>query len=194
MTGKAGYSYNGKQYKNYYCSNAGKSRGLCSVSNGHSARRLEKAILEYLGEFSNPIKVRQHLASAEKQDTEKYEVELNRIEKRLTDLDSQFLIQLNGVLKCKVLTEEEFGKANDSARSEKADLEVRKSELPNLLSRARSSEAMIERVPRAIKTFLEAFQSLEPRQQKAQLQTILKAATVYKDGRIELEFRGESSS
>ena len=34
---------------------------------------------------------------------------------------------------------------------------------------------------------MEAFQSLEPRQQKAQLQTILKAATVYNDGRIELE-------
>jgi hypothetical protein len=33
---------------------------------------------------------------------------------------------------------------------------------------------------------------LEVRQQKAQLQAILKAATIYKDGRIELEFRGES--
>jgi hypothetical protein len=38
----------------------------------------------------------------------------------------------------------------------------------------------------------EAFQSLEPRQQKAQLETILKVATIYKDGRIELEFRGEN--
>jgi hypothetical protein len=48
-------------------------------------------------------------------------------------------------------------------------------------------------VREAVKTFVQAFQGLEPRQQKAQLQTILKAATVYKDGRIELEFRGESS-
>lgn len=52
-----------------------------------------------------------------------------------------------------------------------------------------ATEAMVERVPLAIQTFEEAFQSLEPRQQKAQLQTILKAANVYKDGRIELEFR-----
>jgi hypothetical protein len=52
---------------------------------------------------------------------------------------------------------------------------------------------MIKRVPRAIKTFVEAFQTLEPRQQKAQVQTILKASTVYKDGRIKLEFRGEGS-
>jgi hypothetical protein len=40
---------------------------------------------------------------------------------------------------------------------------------------------------------VEAFQNLESRRQKAQLQTILKAATIYKDGRIELEFRGEGS-
>jgi hypothetical protein len=33
---------------------------------------------------------------------------------------------------------------------------------------------MIEKVPEVIKTFVEAFQSLEPRQQKAQLQTIFK--------------------
>ena len=162
---------------------------LCWVSNGHSAAKLEKAILEYLGEFSNPIKVRQYLAAAEKQDTEKYEVELKRVEKRLADLDTQFLTQLDGLLKRKVLNEQEFAKANESARSQKADLEARKEELTNLLSKVRATEAMVERVPRVIKTFEEAFQSLEPRQQKAQLQTILKAANVYKDGRIELEFR-----
>jgi hypothetical protein len=48
--------------------------------------------------------------------------------------------------------------------------------------------------PRVIKTFVEeAFENLEPRLQKAQLQTILKTAQIYKDGRIDLEFRGESS-
>ena len=113
MTGKVGYSYKGKQYRNYYCSRSGKSRGLCSVYNGHSAAKLEKAILEYLGEFSNPIKVRQYLAATEKQDTEKYEVELKRVEKRLADLDTQFLTQLDGLLKRKVLTEQEFAKANE---------------------------------------------------------------------------------
>ena len=60
-------------------------------------------------------------------------------------------------------------------------------------SQAQASEALIERVPRAIKTFEEAFHSLELRQQKAQLQTILKVAYVYKDGKIELEFRGENA-
>jgi len=55
------------------------------------------------------------------------------------------------------------------------------------------AEALIERVPRAIKTFEEAFHDLELRQQKAQPQTILKAAYIYKDGKTELEFRGESA-
>jgi hypothetical protein len=82
-------------------------------------------------------------------------------------------------------------KANESARSQKVDLETRKEELPNLLSKVRASEATVGRVPQTIETYEEAFQSLEPRQQKAQLQTILKAANVYKDGKIEMEFRGE---
>jgi hypothetical protein len=169
-----------------------RSRGLCSVYNGHSAAKLEKAILEYLGEFSDPIKVRQYLAAAERQDTEKYEVELKQVDKRLAGLEAQFLNQLDGLLKRKVLTEQEFVKANEVARLQKAELEARKEELSKVLSRARASEALVQKVPRAIKMFVEAFQSLDSRQQKAQLQTILKAATVYSDGRIELEFRGEN--
>jgi hypothetical protein len=103
MVGKAGYSYKGKQYRNYYCSQATKSRGLCSYYNGHAAPKLESAILKYLGEFSDPLKVRQYLAMTEKQDTEKYEVELKGIEKRLAELEKEFLSQLDGLLKRKVI-------------------------------------------------------------------------------------------
>jgi len=62
--------------------------------------------------------------------------------------------------------------------------------MTKLLGQAKASEALIEKVPKAIKSFEEASQNLELRQQKAQLQIILKAAHVYKDGKIELEFRG----
>jgi site-specific DNA recombinase len=189
MVGKVGYAYKGKQYKNYYCSRATKSRAQCPFYNGHSAAKLESEILKYLGEFSDPIKVRLYLASTEKQDTEKYEVELKGVEKRLADLEAQLITQLDGLLKRKILTEQEFARVNEKVRSQKADLENRKEQLTRLLSQARASEALIERVPRVIKTFVEAFQSLEPRQQKSHLQTILKSANVYKDGRIELEFR-----
>jgi hypothetical protein len=115
------------------------------------------------------------------------------VEKRLVELEMQFLTQLDGLLKRKVLTEEEFAKANEAARSEKAELEARKEELTRLLSRVKAREDLIKKVPQAIKTFVESFQSLDVRQQKAQLQTILKTANVYKDGRIELEFRRESN-
>jgi site-specific DNA recombinase len=189
MVGKAGYAYKRKQYRNYYCSQATKSKGLCSTYNGHAASKLEGAILEYLGEFSNPIKVREYLSITEKQDTEKYEVELKQVDKRLADMETQFLSQLDGLLNRKVLTEQEFAKANETARTQKADLEARKEDLSRLVSQARASEALIEKIPQAIQTFEEAFHSLEPREQKAQLQTILKAAHVYKDGKIELEFR-----
>jgi hypothetical protein len=94
------------------------------------------------------------------------------------------------LLKRKVITELEFAKANESARSQKAALTERKAELSELLKKERANGALIKRVPQEIKTFVEVFRTLDPRQQKAQLQTILKAATVYKDGRIELEFRG----
>jgi hypothetical protein len=43
-------------------------------------------------------------------------------------------------------------------------------------------------LPELIGSFLEAFQSMDVRQQKAQLQTIIKTTKVYNDGRIELEF------
>jgi hypothetical protein len=110
-----------------------------------------------------------------------------------TDLEIQFLTQLDGLLKRKVLTEQEFARANEVTRAKKEELEARKAEFATLLSNAMATEALVEKVPKAILAFEEAFESLEVRQQKAHLQAILKAATIYKDGRIELEFRGESA-
>jgi hypothetical protein len=92
----------------------------------------------------------------------------------------------------KVLIEQECSKANTAAKSQKTELEVCREELSRLLSQAKANEALVERVPRAITAFEEAFQNFDLRQQKAQLQTILKAAHIYNDGKIELEFRGES--
>ena len=44
-------------------------------------------------------------------------------------------------------------------------------------------------MPGEIKEFIEAFQEMDVRQQKAKLQTLLKTAYIYRDGRVELEFR-----
>ncbi len=47
----------------------------------------------------------------------------------------------------------------------------------------------VESLPTRIGSFLHDFQSLDTRRAKAMLQTILKAALIYRDGRIELEYR-----
>ena len=189
MVGKVGASHKGKRYRNYYCSHAMRSRELCSVYNGHSAPRLEKAVLEYLGQFSDPQLVRDYLAAIDQKELERHEAELRDVEKRLADFEARFLTRLDDLLKRKILSEQEFARANQAARAEVATLEARKGELKDWIEKARARTSLANTLPRSIKTFVEAFEGLDIRQQKAQLQTILKAAHVYRDGRIELEFR-----
>ena len=189
MLGKIGAIHKGKRYRNYWCSRAMRSRELCTFYNGHSAPKLERAILEYLGQFSDPAKVEEHLITTERRELERYEAELYKVEGRLAELDAQFLKRLDDLLKRGILTEQEFTRANETARQQAKALEARKAELTDWLKREHDKAALVENVPRQIKSFLEAFGGKDPRQQKAQLQTILKAAYVYRDGRIELEFR-----
>ena len=47
-----------------------------------------------------------------------------------------------------------------------------------------------EKMPAAIRSFVDDFASMDVRVAKAHLQEILKAAHVYRDDRLELEFRG----
>lgn len=189
MIGKTGASYKGKRYRNYYCSHAMRSRALCPVYNGHSAPRLDKAVLEYLGQFSDPQLVRDYLSAVDQKELARCEAELRDVEKRLADMEAQFLHRLDDLLRRKILTEQEFARANQAARAEAAKLEARKAELKDRIEKERVRTTLAETLPRSIKSFLEAFERLDVRQQKAHLQTILKAAHVYRDGRIELEFR-----
>jgi len=189
MSGKVGAAHKGRRYRNYYCSRAMHSRELCPVYNGHSAGKLEKAVLEYLGQFSDPQLVQKHLVAVDQKELERRETELCDVEKRLADFDSQFLKRLDDLLKRRVLSEPEFARANQAARTEAATLEARKTELKGWIERERDRTSLANRLPAAIKTFTEAFEGMDVRQQKAQLQTILKAAHIYRDGRIELEFR-----
>jgi len=189
MVGKAGGSHKGKQYRNYYCSHALRSRALCAVYNGHSAIKLEKAILEYLGQFSDPKLVREYLSAIDRKELEKREKELHQVEKRLAEYDSEFLSRLDDLLKREVLSEKEFDQANQSARTEQSTLEARKEELKELVNKERSRTSLINELPGSIKSFIEAFENLDIRQQKVHLQSILKAAHIYRDGRVELEFR-----
>gem|GEM_PF-6880716 len=63
-----------------------------------------------------------------------------------------------------------------------------KGALSNWIDEQAGREQAIERVPGMVKTFLEDFRNMEPRVQKAHLQTILKAAYVSRV-KFDLEFR-----
>ena len=189
MVGKKGAMWKGKPYINYYCSRAMRSRGTCATYNGHSARKLEAAILEYLGQFSDPEKVREHMAAAERRQLEQKEAELKAARNGLAELEARFIQHLD-LLNREIITEQEFVKANESLRSQKVALGTERDELEHWLSEQRGKVSVAESMPMTIQFFLEDFQKLDVRQQKAKLQTILKAAHVYRDNGIEIEFRG----
>ena len=87
-----------------------------------------------------------------------------------------------------MLDELEFVKANNMARDQQSAFQESKETLARWIEEQTGREETIERVPGMTKTFLEDFQHMESRVQKAHLQTILKAAHVSRDN-IDLEFR-----
>ncbi len=62
-------------------------------------------------------------------------------------------------------------------------------ELQDAVQEHRDREAQSKAVPVKVGSFLEDFQGMDVVKAKAILQTILKSAHVWRDGRIELEFR-----
>ncbi len=89
-----------------------------------------------------------------------------------------------------MLSEAEFSKANEVARSQSTALETRREKLGSWLREQRTRVSTAERLPGAIQSFLADFESLDVRHQKAQLQAILKSVYVFRDDHLELEFRG----
>ena len=166
-----------------------KSRALCAFYNGHSTTNVERAVLEYLGQFSDPELVKEHLAAVQAKELADKEAELVGVEQALGKVEGQFLQHLD-LLQREVISEPEFVKANESARTQASALEARRDELRTWVGEQRERVLAAERLPGAVGSFLGEFQGMGVRQQKAQLQTILKAAYVNKDNSIELEFRG----
>ncbi len=92
MSGKKAAAYNGKHYRNYWCSRATKSRSLCATYNGHSTTRLEQSVLHYFGEFSDLELVKEHLALGQVRGMEQKEVELVGVPRAMDDRDGHFSI------------------------------------------------------------------------------------------------------
>ena len=88
-----------------------------------------------------------------------------------------------------MLNEDEFNKANVARRDERVRLTGRQTELATWISQQHERQEAVGTLPVRVRSFLKDFQSFDLRRAKALLQTILKTATVSKDGTIELEFR-----
>ena len=93
-----------------------------------------------------------------------------------------------------MLDEAEFRKAKEARPDERARLTGRQTELSEWLAQQRERQDAVGTLPTRVRSFLKDVQELDTRRAKAQLQTILSAAHVYRDGRIELEFRGQQTS
>ena len=150
MVGKPGSTWKGRRYRNYYCSRALRSRAFCSTYNQHSVPKLEKAILGYLAQFSDPELVRQHMEAAERKEMEQSETELKEVQKGLSDLEAQFIRHLD-LLKRDILNETEFVKANELIRSQKEALEARRQELQEWVDEQQEKVSASERMPQAIR-------------------------------------------
>ena len=93
------------------------------------------------------------------------------------------------LLKRDVLDEEELRKANEARRDERARLTERQTELSKWLAQQHERQEAVGTLPTRVRSFLKDVQELDTRRAKALLQTILSAAHVYRDGRVELKFR-----
>ena len=189
MVGKVGASYKGRpRYRNYYCGRAFRSKALCSFYNGHGTAKLEEAVMEYLGQFSDPDVVRQALNMSEAEEAETGEKELARFRKRLSELEDLAVKDLER-LDRGVYSDDDYKMASARRAQEAVELRAQENELSVQVERKRSSAEQVDKLPTEIRAFIGDFGNLDVKRQKAWLQTILGTATVWNDGRIELEFR-----
>jgi len=177
------------RYAYYVCANKKMARARCDQQIHHRREALEEAILGHLGQYSDPAMVRELLEAQGRESDAGDEAELARVSNRLAELERAFLNDLDRVDRG-VMTEPEYLKRQEVRREEQGGLQARKDDLEARVGAQRDMEAQVAAVPVKVQTFLEDFQGMDVRRAKAILQGIIKAAHVFSDGRIELEFRG----
>ena len=182
-------SRSGKKYRSYRCMSATRARDLCQTLNGHSAPLLERSVLEALSRYTDPDVVANMVADEQAQSaTTETADERKRLERELKALNDDFAQNL-ALLKKGVLDEADFTRANASRRTDRAALEKRIGELAMQQQRASQREKLIAELPKRVAGFVEAFESMDPHAAKGLLQTLLQAVHVWKDRRVEIEFR-----
>jgi hypothetical protein len=177
------------KHRYYTCTGRKMARELCSEGRNHRREALEEAILNHLGQYSDPDMVRELLEAQGQETDNRDEAELTRVNTRLAELERGFLNDLDRVDR-HIMTEAEYLKRREVRRQEQEELQPRKAELEASVAAQKDMEAQATAVPVKVRSFLQDFRDMEVPQAKAILQGIIKAAHVFKDGRIELEFRG----
>jgi site-specific DNA recombinase len=171
----------------YRCHNHEEARALC-VGNTARKEALETAVLAFLGQYDDPDKVRELLEAQDTVADTRAEEELARVTARVKELETGMLNDLDR-LDRKIITEAEYTKRAEVRRQEQPALQARKGELEAKVAAQRDREAQAKAVPVKVRSFLDDFQGMEVTRAKAVLQGVVRAAHVWRDGRIELEFR-----
>ena len=183
-------STSGRTRHSYYiCANRrDRASARCDTLNSHRADRLEPAVLDFLGQYEDPVKFRELVQAQDTEVDSRQEQELIRASARLKELETGMLNDLDRLDRA-IITEAEYTKRAEVRRDEQAALQARKDELEASIIVHRESEAQANSVPDQVRSFMADFQDMEVPRAKAILQTILKSAHVWKDRRVELEFR-----
>jgi len=184
----AGNATGQRRYEYYVCVQNKKAAARCGERNPHRKADLESAILEHLGQYVDPDRVRALLESQGQEHDTRDDDELTRATTRLKALEQGFLNDLDRVDRG-VMTEEQYLLRQQERDAEQTGLKTRKADLETSVAAQHDIEAQSAAVPIKLRSFLEDFRDMEVPQAKAVLQGIIKAAHVFNDGRIELEFR-----
>jgi site-specific DNA recombinase len=177
------------KHKYYVCSGKKMARELCSEARSHRQADLEAAILEHLGQYVDPERVRELLDTQGQEHDVRDDDELTRATARLKALEQAFLNDLDRVDRG-VMNEDEYLTRQEVRRQEQEGLKPRKVDLEASVAAQREVETQTAAVPVQVRSFLEDFGDMDVPQAKVILQGIVKVAYVFNDGRIELEFRG----
>jgi hypothetical protein len=177
-----------RKHQYYLCTYNRKAAARCGERNPHRKDALEDAILEHLGQYSDPDAVRRLLEIQGQETDTRDDAELAMVCDRLAHLEQGFLNDLDRVDRG-VMTEPEYLKRQEVRRQEQEGLRSRKGALEASVAAQRDMESQVSAVPVKIRSFLEDSREMPVPQAKAVLQGILKAVHVWKDGRVELEFR-----
>lgn len=177
----------GRRYKRYVCSNHIKTNEYCSHANGHMAEALEAAVLNAMGAYLDPKRVRALVGASSVKAVDANAKRLEAVERELTKLDTDLKRDLD-LMGRGVLDERDFAVANEGRRDRRATLKDEQATLSQAASAAKSATDAVATLPARVGSFLELVKSAPVQQAKAELQLLLKAVHVTRDG-IEIEVR-----